>query len=191
MAFRFDKLTIKAQEAVQRAQNLAADAGNPQIDPLHLLAGLLAEEEGIVGPILDKIGANRAQLNRMVEGELNHLPKVSGGAPPQPAQRLMQVFEAASREAATMKDEFVSTEHLLLALTKTDSKAKNLLKLNAIGEKDILKALQGRPRQRPRRPTRTPKASSRPCRNTASTWSSGPARASSIRSSAATRKSAA
>jgi ATP-dependent Clp protease ATP-binding subunit ClpB len=70
MAFRLDKLTIKAQEAVQRAQDLAADRGNPQIDPLHLLAGLLAEEEGIVGPVLDKIGANRSVLHRSVEGEL-------------------------------------------------------------------------------------------------------------------------
>src|SRR5688500_5137475 len=142
MPFRFDKLTIKAQEAVQRPQNLAADKGNPQIDPLHLLAGLMSEEEGVVGPVLDKIGANRAQLHRTVEGELNHPPKVSGGAAPQPAPALMQIFEAASREAETMKDEFVSTEHLLLALAKTDSKAKNLLKLNAIGEKEILKALK-------------------------------------------------
>jgi ATP-dependent Clp protease ATP-binding subunit ClpB len=142
MAFRFDKLTIKAQEAVQRAQSLAADRGNPQIDPLHLLAGLLSEEEGIVAPVLDKIGANRQQLDRTVEGELNHFPKSSGGAAPQPAPNLMQVFEAATREAETMKDEFVSTEHLLLALAKTDSKAKNLLKLNAIGEMEILKALK-------------------------------------------------
>jgi ATP-dependent Clp protease ATP-binding subunit ClpB len=142
MAFRFDKLTIKAQEAVQRAQELAADRGNPQIDVLHLLAALLAEKEGIVAPVLDKIGANRPQLSRMVEGELGHLPKVSGGAPPQPSQSLMQIFEAAQREAGTMKDDFVSTEHLLLALAKTDSKAKNLLKLGAIGEPEILKALQ-------------------------------------------------
>jgi ATP-dependent Clp protease ATP-binding subunit ClpB len=62
MAFRFDKLTIKAQEAVQRAQELAADRGNPQIDPLHLLAALLVEEEGIVKPLLDKIGVNLNQF---------------------------------------------------------------------------------------------------------------------------------
>jgi ATP-dependent Clp protease ATP-binding subunit ClpB len=142
MAFRFDKLTIKAQEAVQRAQDLAADRGNPQIDALHLLAGLLAEQEGIVGPVLDKIGANHAQLNRMVEAEVGHLPKVSGGAAPQPSPSLMQVLEGSVNEADTMKDEFVSIEHLLLALTKVDSKAKNLLKLNALGEKEVLKALQ-------------------------------------------------
>ncbi len=59
MAIRFDKLTLKAQEALQQAQTLAADRGNPQIEPLHLLAALVAETEGIVGPILEKIGANR------------------------------------------------------------------------------------------------------------------------------------
>jgi ATP-dependent Clp protease ATP-binding subunit ClpB len=142
MAFRFDKFTIKAQEAVQRAQQFAADCGNPQIDPLHLLGALLAEGEGAVRPILDKIGVNRDQLNRIVEAELNHFPKISGGASPQPAPDLGQVFEAAQREADGMKDEFVSTEHLLLALAKVESKAKKVLKLNAVGEKELLQALR-------------------------------------------------
>ncbi len=87
MAFRFDKLTIKAQEAVQRAQELAADRGNPQIDPLHLLAALLGEQDGVVRPLLEKIGANRAQLDRIVEAELGHFPKVSGGARRSPVRR--------------------------------------------------------------------------------------------------------
>ena len=65
MAFRFDKLTIKAQEAVQRAQELAADRGNSQIEPLHLLAGLLSETEGVIRPVLEKIGANRGQLDKI------------------------------------------------------------------------------------------------------------------------------
>ncbi len=142
MAFRFDKLTLKAQEAVQRAQELAAERGNPQIDPLHLLAGLLAEKDGVVKPILDKIGANRGQLERTVEAELAHLIKSSGGSPPQLGQPLGQALEAAQKEAGTMKDDFVSTEHLLMALCKVESKAKNLLKLNAIGEKELLQAMQ-------------------------------------------------
>ncbi|MGA2798046.1 MAG: Clp protease N-terminal domain-containing protein, partial [Thermoguttaceae bacterium] len=76
MAFRFDKLTLKAQEAVAGAQSLAADNGNPQIDPLHLLAVLLNEKDGgIIGPILDKIGVNRSQLDKIVEAELGHFPK--------------------------------------------------------------------------------------------------------------------
>ncbi len=142
MPVRFDKFTIKAQEAVQRAQELAAERGNPQIDPLHLLAALLAEGEGVIRPIFDEIGVNWGQLDRIVEAELGHFPKTSGGASPQPAQDLVQVFEAAQREAETMKDEFVSTEHLLLALTKTESKAKKVLKLNAVGEKELLAALR-------------------------------------------------
>jgi len=142
MVFRIDKLTIKAQEAVARAQSLAADRGHPEIDPLHLLAALLAEEHGIVGSVLDRIGANRGQLHQIVEAELGHFPKVSGGASPQPGSALHQVFEAAQREADAMKDDFVSVEHLLVALAKTDSKAKNVLKLNALTEKELLEALQ-------------------------------------------------
>jgi len=142
MAFRFDKLTLKAQEAVQRAQNLAADRGHAQIVPLHLLAGLLAEDAGVIGPVLDRIGVNRTQLDKIVEAELGHIPRVSGGAPSQLSQELNRVLEAAQREADAMKDEFVSTEHLLLSLVKVESKAKNILKLNAVTDQDVLKALQ-------------------------------------------------
>src|SRR3984957_10572930 len=142
MPFRFEKLTIKAQEAVQRAQELAASRGNPQIEAIHLLAALLGEPEGIVGTLLEKIGANRGQLQTIVHAELSHLPRASGGAPPQISANLAAVLETAQREADVMKDEFVSVEHLLLALTKSDSKARQLLKLNAIGENEIIKALQ-------------------------------------------------
>jgi len=142
MAFRFDKLTIKGQEAVQRAQSLAADEGHPEIDPLHLLAALLGETEGITGSILDRIGANRAQLEKIVRSELGHFPKVAGGSTPQPGSALGQVLEAAQHAADAMKDDYVSTEHLLLALSRVDSKAKNVLQLNAIRDKDLLKALQ-------------------------------------------------
>jgi len=142
MAFRFDKLTIKAQEAIQGAQSLAADRGHPETDPLHLLAALLEETDGITGPVLDRIGANRRQLKEIVESELRHFPKVAGGAPPQPNSALHEVLQAAQQAADTMKDDYVSTEHLLLGLSKVASKAKNVLQLNAIGEKDVLKALQ-------------------------------------------------
>ena len=122
---------------------MAADRGNPQIDPLHLLGSLLAEEEGIVKPLLDKIGVNQSQLDRMVESELNHLPKATGATgSPSLSTALSHVLEAAQKEAATMKDEFVSTEHLLLALAKVESKAKNILKLNAITDKQLLEAMR-------------------------------------------------
>ena len=142
MVFRFDKLTHKAQEAVQLAQEMAADVGNPQIEPMHLLAALLAEQEGIVRPVLEKMGANLAQLQQMVQAELGHLPKASGGSPPQMSRDLNSLLETGQAEAEAMKDEFVSTEHLLLALAKTKSKAQETLALNAIAEKDLLQALQ-------------------------------------------------
>jgi len=142
MAIRFDKLTIKAQEALQRAQNLAADNGNPQIEAIHLLAALVAETEGVVRPILDKIGVNHSQLRRIVDAEIDHLPKARGGAQPQLAESAVKVLEKAQSLADSMKDDFVSTEHLLLALTQVDTKARNVLKLNAIDEGAVLKALQ-------------------------------------------------
>jgi ATP-dependent Clp protease ATP-binding subunit ClpB len=142
MPFRFDKFTIKAQESVQAAVELAAERGNPQVTPVHLLRGLVGEREGIVRPLLEKIGVDRGHLERIVEAELSHLPKVSGGSQPQPDQELIKVFEAATNESHVMKDEFVSTDHLLLGLVKTPSKAKNVLQLAAVGEKELLAGLQ-------------------------------------------------
>jgi ATP-dependent Clp protease ATP-binding subunit ClpB len=143
MPFRFDKLTIKAQEAVARAQELAAEAGNPQIEPLHLLASLLAEESGgIVRPVLEKMGANIGQLDKIVEAELTHLPRSSGGSPPGLSPPLSKVLDASQAEADGMRDEFVSTEHLLLALSGTPSKAQDVLQLNAITKDKVLGALR-------------------------------------------------
>ena len=142
MPFRFDKFTIKAQEAVQGAVEFAASRGNPQATPVHLLHALLAEREGIVRPLFQKIGVDLGHLERITEAELSHLPKVSGGAQPQPDQELVKVFETATTESHTMKDEFVSTDHLLLALVKVPSKAKNVLQLAAVGEKELMAGLQ-------------------------------------------------
>ncbi len=142
MPFSFDKLTIKAQEAVAKAQSLASERGHAQLDPLHLLAALLAESDGIVWPILNRIGVNRAQLERIVAAEMEHFPRVTGGAPPQPARELEQVLATAQREADALRDEYISTEHLLLALARVESKAKRILKLNAVTDDDLLKAMR-------------------------------------------------
>lgn len=142
MPFRPDKLTIKAQEAVQHAQGLAADAGNPQVEPIHLLAALLAETEGVVRPVLDKMGANVGQLTQIIQADLGHLPKASGGAQTTTSRELMTVLEAAQAEAGSMKDDYTSTEHLMLALAKTPGKVQDTLKLNAIDPSDLLAALQ-------------------------------------------------
>src|SRR2546421_263422 len=142
MAFRFDKLTTKAQEAVQRAQELASEAGNPQMEPVHLLAALLDETEGIVRPVIEKMGANLGQLETIVDAELKHLPRSSGGSPPGIGSQLSKVLDAAQSEADGMKDDFVSTEHLLLALAGTPSKAQEVLQLNAITKDKVLGALR-------------------------------------------------
>lgn len=143
MAFRFEKLTVKAQEAVQNAQRQAEDRGHQQLLPLHLLKALLAEEQGVVRPLLQKVGINLKQLDSMVDGELGRLPKVSGpgmqvGAGP----AVMRLLEDAQKLADQMKDEFVSTEHLLLAMTKLDDQVKRLLELNGVEEGDVLAALR-------------------------------------------------
>ena len=143
MAFRMDKLTVKAQEAVQAAQGLANDAGHRQIVPLHLLRALLAEPDGIPRAILERIGVNLRQLDSQIDSELKRFPSSTGSNLEIGASReLMQVFEAAQKQADGMQDQFVSTEHLLHALTKVEDPAKRLLQINGIEEKDMLTAMQ-------------------------------------------------
>ncbi|TWT81626.1 Chaperonin protein ClpB [Planctomycetes bacterium CA13] len=141
MAFRFEKLTTKAQSLVAEAQARAASAGNPEITPLQLLSAMLDETDGITRPLLDKINADTAKLKGMVSSEVSKLPSVSGGRQPQIAPSLQKTFDAAADAAESLKDEFVSTEHLLLGLTRADSKAKNLLKLIGVTDNDVLKAM--------------------------------------------------
>ena len=132
MAFRMDKLTVKSQEALQAAQSLAAERGHAELEPLHLLSALLEDRDGVARPILEKIGVNLPRLARQVQGELERKPQVSGGSQPQPNRQSMAVLEAAAKESAAMKDEFVSTEHLLLALDQARIEGQELLQLNAI-----------------------------------------------------------
>ena len=143
MAIRWEKLTVKAQEAVQRANELASEHGNPELLPLHLLAALLEDKEGIVLPILEKIGIGTQQVLSEIYAEINKLPKVSGGAAQATMSAAMnQLLERAFKEAANFKDEYVSTEHLLLAVTqaKRDA-AEQILARKGATYDAILKAL--------------------------------------------------
>jgi ATP-dependent Clp protease ATP-binding subunit ClpB len=142
MAFRIDKLTVKAQEAVADAQNRALELGNPDMDTLHLLESLLQQNDGVVVPLLKKLGVAVDPLRSLVGNEIKRLPKVSGGREPQVNPSLRNALDSAAKTADDMKDDFVSTEHLFLGLLKTDGKAQSLLKLNGILEADVLKALQ-------------------------------------------------
>ncbi len=143
MAFRQDKLTVKAQEAIQRALSVARDKSQQQLQPLHLLSALLEEEQGIVSPLVQKIGANLKQLRSMVDGEVNRLPKVSGGSGEVGVSGITsQVLDKSWDVAQQMKDQFISTEHLLLALSEVNDAAKRLLELNGVKTNDILSALK-------------------------------------------------
>ncbi len=143
MAFRPDKLTVKSQEAVQAAQQIAENKGQRQLVPLHLLRALVDEADGVPRALLQKIGVNYQQLSRMIDSEIGRLPSSSGSnMPVQGSSEIMQVFDAAQKLADQMKDSFVSTEHLFLALTKVDDAAKRLLQLNGVEESDVLNALK-------------------------------------------------
>src|SRR5215475_4666535 len=114
MAIRWDKFTVKAQEAVQRANSLASDHGNPELQPVHILAALLEDKEGIVPPVLEKIGIGSQAVLHDVYAEIEKLPKVSGSAnQPGLSPATNQLLERAFKEADNFKDEYVSTEHLL------------------------------------------------------------------------------
>jgi ATP-dependent Clp protease ATP-binding subunit ClpB len=119
MAIKWERLTVKSQEAVQAAQGHAAENGNPEVLPLHLMAALLEDREGVVLPVLEKVGVPVEQLLSGVNAAIAKLPKVQGGAAqPGLSQALQQVLGRGFKEAENFKDEYVSTEHLLLALAE-------------------------------------------------------------------------
>jgi ATP-dependent Clp protease ATP-binding subunit ClpB len=143
MAIRWDKFTVKAQEAVQRANELASEHGNPEVLPLHLLAALLEDKEGIVSPIMEKIGIGPQSVLNDLYQEMERLPKISGAAAqPTLSQAANQLLDRAFKEADNFKDEYVSTEHLLLAVTqlKRDPAQEVLARYGATHDA-ILKAL--------------------------------------------------
>jgi ATP-dependent Clp protease ATP-binding subunit ClpB len=112
---RLDRFTVKSQEAIERAQRLARERGHPALEPEHLLAALLAEPEGTVPAVLQKLGVQREPLAREAEAALARLPRVQGGSMAL-GEALRDAFERAEAEAQRLKDEYVSVEHLLLAL---------------------------------------------------------------------------
>jgi ATP-dependent Clp protease ATP-binding subunit ClpB len=140
----FDRLTVKAAEAIQQAANAARQAGNPAIEDAHLLAALLAQDEGIVVPVLQKVGVNVARLNSELEAALRRFPTQYGGAQPTISRELNEILDRAEKEARDLKDEYVSTEHLLLGLAeKKGSTTRDLLAAQGATRDTLLEALQG------------------------------------------------
>jgi len=138
---RFDKFTVKAQEAVVRAQELAQRRNHAEILPLHLLAALLEETDGVVHPLLQKLGANVAGIEQRVAAELDRLP-VATGTQVGMSRAIQDVFADAQKEADRLKDEYVSTEHLMLALAKVKSEVREVLAGAGVNHDAILNALK-------------------------------------------------
>jgi ATP-dependent Clp protease ATP-binding subunit ClpB len=139
---RFDKFTVKAQQVVGGAQETATRLEHSTITPLHLVSALLQDgENNLVAAVLEKAGNNSTQILSMVENELGRLPKVSGATQLIADPALNQVLVGANKERADLKDDYLSTEHLFLAVLEVESTAKEILTVNSVNRKDILAAL--------------------------------------------------
>src|SRR5687767_5563990 len=138
---RFDEFTIKAQEAVVRAQETAQQKNHAEILPLHVLASLLGEADGVVQPLLQKIGANAGRIGQIVATELERLPSATGTQLGM-ARSTNDVFAQAQKEADRLKDEYTSTEHLLLGLAGVKSLARDILSVNGVKHSAVLTALK-------------------------------------------------
>jgi len=141
---RFDRLTIKAQEALAEAQKLAEKAGHPHLDVEHLALALVRQREGLTQSLLNKLGADPAVLARELEQELKKIPQVSGPGATGVAgitPRLQDVFSAAEQEAERFKDEYLSTEHLLLAVAEAGGAAAGIFKRQGVSKDRLYAAL--------------------------------------------------
>ena len=141
MSFQSDRLTTKTREAISAAQRAASAKGHVEFESLHLLAALLNEQGGIVKPLLKLAGVPTAQLTSIVESELERLPSSSSQNAASPSRELQSIFDTSGKAMSDLGDEFVSTEHLLLAMTTTQSKAKRVLDLNGVDKKTLLPAI--------------------------------------------------
>lgn len=137
------KLTLKSQEAVQKAHDIAQGYNNQSIEPLHLLAALVQDSQGIVPGILQTIGANLSYVKVKINEELEKLPKVGGAQSGSYVSTGMSaLLEQAFREASALKDEYVSVEHLLLSLTDQKSSAQEVLRDQGVNKDAVLRVLK-------------------------------------------------
>ncbi len=137
-----DRFTIKSQEAIRAAGQLAEERRNPQVMPEHLLIVLLEQEGGVVSPVLRKLGVAPEIVRRETNAALDVLPKIqTGGEAAGPSSELVAVLRAAEHEMRELKDEYVSTEHLLLSLAGHNSKAGDVLRANGATKEALLEAI--------------------------------------------------
>src|SRR5437870_1174551 len=139
---RLDKFTLRGQEAIQAAIELAERNQNQQVEPEHLLCAMLDQPEGIVRPLLGKLGANIQVIKNDCEAAVARFPRVQGGQQ-YFSPRLTQIFTAGQKQADAMQDEYISTEHLLVALAdEKDGDAGKLLRQHGVNREDLLKAIE-------------------------------------------------
>ncbi|MGH9574160.1 MAG: ATP-dependent chaperone ClpB [Candidatus Acidiferrales bacterium] len=139
---RYDKLTVKAQEALQAAQEMGARGGQQQIEPLHLLWALVAQGDGVVPPLLEKLGVPATRLAGEIEKQIARLPKVTGISQQYLSNASNEVLQKAFDEAQSLKDEYVSTEHILLAIAAAaKDPAGQLLSREGVTHDAILQAM--------------------------------------------------
>ena len=137
-----EQYTQKAQEAIAQAQRSAEERGQQIIEPAHLALALLEAREGIVGPLLDRAGADTAALRTQIQGEVDRLPVVHGASQRHLSQSMRGVLEHAGREAERLGDEYISTEHLVLGLFETPSPVEQALRRAGVTKDSLLQALQ-------------------------------------------------
>jgi ATP-dependent Clp protease ATP-binding subunit ClpB len=139
---RLDKFTLRGQEAIQTAIEVAERNQNQQVEPEHVLFAMLEQPEGIVRPVLGKLGANVQVVLNDVQAAIGRFPRVQGGQQ-YFSPRLSQIFIAAQKQADTMKDEYISTEHLLLAVAdEKDGEAGKILRQHGVNRDDLLKVIE-------------------------------------------------
>ena len=138
---RIDRMTTKAQEALRAAVDLASRKGNPELYPEHLLRELLTQDGGLVGPVVAKAGASPQQLGAALDERIASYPQVSGGAEPGLSRRTLNLLQKAEDESKALKDDFISTEHLLLSGAKHDKDLMGLLERAGLTYDKILQAL--------------------------------------------------
>ena len=138
---RLDKFTLKSQEAVQAAQEMAGKLRHQQIENEHLLLALIDQPEGVVVPILKKLGADPGRIKAETDEALNKLPRVEGLVQTYLSPRLNKLFERAEVEAERLKDEYISTEHLLIAAADGDGAARDILSRHGVAKDKIFTVL--------------------------------------------------
>ncbi|UCD52941.1 MAG: ATP-dependent chaperone ClpB [Phycisphaerales bacterium] len=139
---KFDKFTLKAQEALATAQQIAMAKSHTVLSPLHLLSAILSDDEGVAVQIFKKIGANAGRVKEMTESELGRLPQGTAAGQLMPDPALNQIVLDAQNRADRMGDEYLSVEHLLLSLAAVKSDAKEILSVNSVGAEQIENALK-------------------------------------------------